>query len=182
VILALAVSAALAVNIQQDFQQQKQPSAEASHLVAHKKQKPEKFVYVSEPVREEGGGLIESGLSGLLSVIGLPKKVLGAVVGFAYGKIRSMGVKNLLKTALVAGLITVLGAVAAVVAVSVAGLVSVVSGLCAAAFYFVGGGGGANGGGHGNGDAYGQASESRMDSITDFVMTAFDKYESLDKA
>lgn len=172
----------MAVNIQQDFQQNKQPSAEASHVVAHKKQRPEKFVYVSEPVREEGG-LIESGLSGLLSVIGLPRKVLGAVVGFVYGKIRSLGVKNLLKIALVAGLITVLGAVAAVIAVSVAGLVSVVSGLCAAAFYFVGGGGGGNGG-HGgyDGDAVGQASELRMDSITDFVMNAFDKYESLEKA
>lgn len=166
-IAALAVSASLAVSVAE----RKEPTAEASRVVAHKHHAPENYAYVSEAVggpsssSSSAHGLAEIGLAGLLDVISLPKKYLGAAAAVVVAKLKTLDTKKLLKGALLIALVTVLGAVAAV---AVAGLVSLVSGICAIAPYlrfFMGGVGG------------GEMSETNIDSIGNFVLGAFNKYE-----
>lgn len=189
------MSASLAVSIPHHQQQggkaagpQQEPSVAATNSVAYKRQnKP--VVYAEASVEANGGGgggIMEGGVSALLEVIASPKKLLGVAFNFVVAQLKALTLKRVLKIALVGALVTVLGAVAAV---SVAGLVSLVSGLCAAWPYlqmFMGGGGGGGGllglfmGGGGSGGNDGGSeniSDEHMDTITEFVLGAMDKYE-----
>lgn len=182
-IAAMAASASLAVSIPTEHRPQ-EPAADASNVVMHKKHvKPEKIVFVSEVSSSHegengsgGGGssLLELGVSGLLEAVSAPKKIIGAVVGFVIGKLKSLNLKNVVKISLLAALVTVFGAVAAV---SVAGLVSIVSVVCSVLPYlrFV------FGGAH----PYHKdesTSESQVDLVTEFMMSALEKYDGKRKA
>uniref|UniRef100_A0A2S2NTQ0 Uncharacterized protein n=1 Tax=Schizaphis graminum TaxID=13262 RepID=A0A2S2NTQ0_SCHGA len=183
-IAAMAASASLAVSIPAEHRPQ-EPAAEPSNVVVHKKHvKPDKIVFMSEVSSshgdgdgENGGGgigLLELGTSGLLEVLSAPKKIIGAVVGFVIGKLKSVNLKKLVKIALLAAVVTVLGAVAAV---SVAGLVSIVSAVCAVLPYlrFVFGG-------HHHHQQGESTSESQIDLVSEFMMSALEKYDVKRKA
>lgn len=184
-IAAMAASASLAVSIPTEHRPQ-EPAAEASNVVMHKKHvKPEKIVFMSEVSSSHegegengsgGGGssLLELGMSGLLEAVSAPKKIIGAVAGFVIGKLKSLNLKKVVKIALLAALVTVFGAVAAV---SVAGFVSIVSVVCSVLPYlrFV------FGGAH----PYHKdesTSESQVDLVTEFMMSALEKYDGKRKA
>ncbi|KAE9534575.1 hypothetical protein AGLY_008665 [Aphis glycines] len=181
----MTASASLAVSIPTEHRSQ-EPAVEASNVVMHKKQvKPEKIVFMTEVSSshegdgENGSGsgsssLLELGMSGLLEAVSAPKKIIGAVAGFVIGKLKSLNLKKVVKIALLAALVTVFGAVAAV---SVAGLVSIVSVVCSVLPYlkFV------FGGAH----PYHKdesTSESQVDLVTEFMMSALEKYDGKRKA
>lgn len=172
IIAAVTVSVSLAGSIPDAAAQE--PIVAATNIIVHKKHvKPEKPVYVAEMNDSSNDSgiswLLNSGLLSLLDAVSMPKKLIGGAISYVATKIKSLDVKKLLKTALVAALVTVLGAVAAV---AVAGLVSVVSGVCAVMpyvrFFF--------------GDKGSDMSDSHMDTLTEFVLGAFNKYESHHKA
>lgn len=188
-IAAMAASASLAVSIPTEHRPQ-EPAADSSNVVMHKKHtKPEKIVFMSEVsssshVSEggsesgsEGGsdggsGLLELGLSGLLEVASAPKKIIGAIASFVFGKLKFLDLKKLVKITMLAALVTVLGAVASV---AVAGFVSVVTVVCTVLPYlkliF--------GGHHQKGES---TSESQIDLVSEFVMGAIEKYSDKRKA
>lgn len=158
---------------------EQEPSMAGNSVVAayHKKHsRPDRIVFVAEAKDQrlqresDGSGLLKSGLLSLLGAIGAPKKLLTAVIGYVINKLKQLNIKHILKTTLVGALVTVLGAVAAV---AVAGLVSVVSGICAVLPYikFIFGG---------QSDA--SDSSSHMDTVTEFVLGSFNKYDEEHKA
>lgn len=158
---------------------EQEPSmAGTSVVAAHSKKhsRPDRIVFVAEAKDQrlqrgsDGSGLLKTGLISLLGAIGAPKKLLTAVIGYVIGKLKQLNIKHLLKTTLVGALVTVLGAIAAV---AVAGLVSLVSGICAVLPYIklIFGG---------QSDA--SDSSSHMDSVTEFVLGSFNKYDEEHKA
>ncbi|VVC30415.1 Hypothetical protein CINCED_3A013196 [Cinara cedri] len=169
---ALAVSASLANSIPVASQE---PSPAESNIVVHKKIvfKPQNPVPVSETNVEavpeqsyDAASLVDTGLSGLHHLISGPKKIVGAVASYVFSTLKSMDAKKIFKIVLLGALVTVLGSVAAV---AVAGLVSIISGICAVLPYvrfFFGG-------------EFAQLSEAHVDTLSDFVLGAFDKYENL---
>lgn len=197
-IAALAVSASLAVSVVTPAAERKEPVAEASRIVAHQQHYvtdkygyafaagggPSPSHYGGQPLTAQVGpsqvgqsqtgssssiGLAGYGVAGLLDVMRLPKKYLGIASSVVVGALKSLDAKKLLKAVLLVALVTVLGAVAAV---AVAGLVSLVTGLCAIAPYlkfFMG-------------SDTGELSDSHLDSIGNFVLGAFNKYEMQHKA
>ncbi|XP_025205591.1 uncharacterized protein LOC112601921 [Melanaphis sacchari] len=182
-IVALAASVSLAVSIPTEHRPQ-EPTAEPSNVVVHKKHiKPDKIVLMSEVSSSHddgeddngGSGLLELGMSALLEAVSTPKKIIGAVAGYVIGKLKSLNLKKLVKIALLAALVTVLGAVATV---AVAGLVSIVSAVCAVLPYlkFVFGG-------HHHHHHKGEStSESQIDLVSEFMMSALEKYDDKRKA
>ncbi|VVC30416.1 Hypothetical protein CINCED_3A020189 [Cinara cedri] len=167
-IAVVAVSASLAVNAPDT----REPSVASSNTVAHKRSYQQQFEQKGPQQNgaakaPSGGG---KGLSSLLGVLSLPKKLVGAVTSVIGGLLKSLGEQNLLKAAKLAALVTVLGTVATVGAVAVAGLVSAVSAICGVVLYvkYLLGAGNNNGGG---------ASDSHIDNVSDFVNGAFSKYE-----
>lgn len=170
----MATSASLAVSIPIEHQPLQEPAADSSNVVVHKKHaKPDKIVFMSEvsPHADEDGevgqrGLLDSGLSGLVGAVGLPKKIIGTVAGFVFGQLKSINLKKLVKISLLAALVTVLGAVAAV---SVAGLVSMVSAVCTVLPYLK-----LVFGGHHTKDE--SASESQVDLVSELVLGALEQY------
>lgn len=181
VIVALAVSAAFALNVPEQQQQQQQqmyrhPQQQRQRVqqqqqvlrdpmvaAASSKHKPDKVVYVTEVKEEPCDDLLETALYKLIKV---PKKVFGAVASLIGGKLKSLNAKGLIKAALLAGLV----AVAAVAVITVAGLVSAITGVFATAAQFKNylfGGGDAE-------DHQGEASQ--IDLATEFLRSAFDKY------
>ncbi|KAL5241872.1 hypothetical protein ACI65C_009282 [Semiaphis heraclei] len=181
----MAASASLAVSIPTEHRPQ-EPAADSSNVVMHKKHtKPEKIVFMSEVSSsshvseggsesgsEGGSGLLELGLSGLLEVASAPKKIIGAIASFVFGKLKFLDLKKLVKITMLAALVTVLGAVASV---AVAGFVSVVTVVCTVLPYlkliF--------GGHHQKGES---TSESQIDLVSEFVMGAIEKYSDKRKA
>lgn len=147
--------------------QLQEPVAAATQLSHQQKQKPGKVVVVAE-VKPAEPSLLEATLYKLIKA---PKKLIGAVAGIIIGKLKSVSAKGLIKTALLAGLVTVVATVAAVGILSVGGLVAAVTGICATVLHFksflgVGGEGG----------VAGRTAESQIDEISQFVLGAFDKY------
>ncbi|XP_025205547.1 uncharacterized protein LOC112601899 [Melanaphis sacchari] len=152
-------------------------AATAAHKNKHVKPDHHQPMFAPEPYngqrnnRGGGGGssVLESGLSALLEAISIPKKIIGSVIGSVVDLLKSVDLKKLIKIALIGGAVIVLGAVAAA---GVAGVAAVVAAVSAAIpyirFFF---------GGH-----KGEASDSEMDLISDFVLSAFNKYDSLHKA
>ncbi|XP_026807811.1 uncharacterized protein LOC113550286 [Rhopalosiphum maidis] len=102
-----------------------------------------------------GGNLLESGLSGLF---------------------KSFNLKKVVKTALIVGAVVVLGAVAAAGAAGIAAIVTAVS-AALPYFRFFSGGHKSH-----NGPKGGKSSDSEMDVIGEFVLGAFNKYDSQHKA
>lgn len=145
-----------------------EPIAQGTNVIAHKHRQPEKIVYVSHGVQaHKNSGLLEAGLYSVLEFASIPKKLVGVIVGYVAGKLKTINFKGLLKYALIGAVITVLGAVAAV---AVAGLVSIASCIYALLPYaklLLGLGGGKHSG----------ISESHLDNMSEFVLGAFDKYD-----
>ncbi|XP_015379732.1 PREDICTED: uncharacterized protein LOC107173639 [Diuraphis noxia] len=183
-ITAMAASASLAVSIPVEHRPQ-EPAADSSNVVMHKKHvKPDKVVFMSEVSashvgeggsedgneggNDGGSGLLELGLSGLLEVASAPKKIIGAIASFVFGKLKLLDLKKLVKITMLAALVTVLGAVASV---AVAGFVSVVTVVCTVLPYlkFV------FGGHHHKGES---TSESQIDLVSEFMMGALEKYSN----
>jgi len=115
-----------------------------------------------------GGSLLESGLSGLLEAISIPKKIVSSLVGKVFGLLKSINLKGLIKIALVGGAVVLLGAVAAAGAAGIAAVVALVSAALPYFRFFFGG-------------HKGEASDSEMDNISEFVLSAFNKYDSQHK-
>ncbi|XP_060879291.1 uncharacterized protein LOC132951482 [Metopolophium dirhodum] len=135
--------------------------------------KPEHHsMFASEAHRGQShndGSLLESGLSGLFEAISIPKKIIGALVGKVFGLLKSIDLKGLIKIALVGGAVVLLGAVAAAGAAGIAAVVALVSAALPYFRFFFGG-------------HKGEASDSEMDNISEFVLGAFNKYDSQHKA
>lgn len=169
---ALAVSVSLANSIPVANQE---PSPAASNVVVQKKIvfKPQNVVglvseanFDAQQQSHDVAGFIDSGLSGLYHLISGPKKFVGLVASYVFGSLKSMDAKKIFKIVLLGALVTVLGAVAAV---AVAGLVSVVAGICAVLPYvrfFFGGN-------------FAELSDANVDTLSQFVLGAFDKYDNI---
>ncbi|XP_060852773.1 uncharacterized protein LOC132930754 [Rhopalosiphum padi] len=143
-------------------------AATAVHKNKHVKPDNHQPMFAAEP-QNAVGNLIESGLSHLLEAISVPKKIIGNAVNGVVGLLKSVDLKKVIKIALIGGAVVVLGAVAAAGA---AGIAAIVTAVCAVLpyyrFFF---------GGH-----KGEATDSEMDVISEFVLSAFNKYDSQHKA
>lgn len=170
---ALAVSVSLANSIPVASQE---PSPAASNVVVQKKivfQKPQNVVvpksetnFDAQQQSYDVAGFIDSGLSGLYHLINGPKKLVVLVASYVFGSLKTMDAKKIFKIVLLGALVTVLGSVAAV---AVAGLVSVVAGICAVLPYvrfFFGGN-------------FAELSDANVDTLSQFVLGAFDKYDNI---
>ncbi|KAF0753656.1 Uncharacterized protein FWK35_00035677 [Aphis craccivora] len=112
-----------------------------------------------------GSNLLESGLSALLEAISIPKKIINSAIV----QLKSIDLKKFVKIALIGVAVVVLGAVAAAGAAGIAAIVTAVSAALPYIRFFFG---------HNKG----QASDSEMDAISEFVLDAFDKYDHQHKA
>lgn len=116
------------------------------------------------------GSLLELGLSKLMEAISIPKKVIGSLVNKVAGFLKTVDLKKLIKIALVGGAVILLGAVAAATVAGISAVVAMVSSALPYYRFFFGG--------HNNGDV----TESEIDVISEFVLNAFNKYDSQHKA
>lgn len=116
------------------------------------------------------GNLLELGLSKLMEAISIPKKVIGSLVNKLGGFLKTVDLKKLIKIALVGGAVILLGAVAAAGVAGISAVVAMVSSALPYYRFFFGG--------HNKGDV----TESEVDVISEFVLDAFNKYDSQYKA
>lgn len=116
-----------------------------------------------------GGSLLESGLSGLFEAISIPKKIVGSLIGKVFNHLKSIDLKRLIKIGLVSGVVVLVGAVAAAGAAGIAAVVALVSAAIPYFRFFFG-------------SHKGEVSDSEMDNISEFVLGAFNKYDIQHKA
>lgn len=170
---ALAMSASLANSIPTAAQE---ASPAASNVVVHKKIvfKPqtaaipisEGSIVEAEQPSYNVAGLVDGGLTNFYHLISGPKKLVGVITGYVFSSLKSMDAKKIFKIVLLGAVVTVLGSVAAI---SVAGLVSIISGICAVLPYvrfFFGG-------------DFAGISDNHVDALSEFVLGAFNKYDIL---
>lgn len=173
VVAAVAVSVSLAGNVPDTKDLN---TASTNQIIGPKTvHRPDKIIFVSEMPHGShntvGVGLLDSKMVGLLEAISIPKKIATTVVKFVVDKVKSVGVKKLLKTAILGTLATGLGAVAAA---ALAGLASVVSVVCTVAPYLTSIFAIFSGKGHGHRQSDHQ---SHMDAVSNYAYGAYNQYD-----
>ncbi|CAH1724187.1 uncharacterized protein LOC114129480 [Aphis gossypii] len=177
IMIAVVVSASLANSVPTNSSaaaaNRYDPMSGAATILHKSKQyvKPDQrqslFSYESSNGQSNHGGhhLLESGLSGLLEAISIPKKIIGSVVSL----LKTIDLRKLVKIALIGGAVVVLGAVAVAGAAGIAAIVTAVGAAIPYIRFFFG---------HNKG----QVSDSEIDVISEFVLDAFNKYDHQHKA
>ncbi|XP_026807144.1 uncharacterized protein LOC113549860 [Rhopalosiphum maidis] len=171
----VVVSASLAncvpANSSRTAANQYDPMFGAATVHKNKHVKPDNHQPMFAAEQQNGGsGLLESGLSHLLEAISVPKKIIGSAVSGVVGLLKSVDLKKVIKIALIGGAVVVLGAVAAAGAAGIAAIVTAVYAVLPYYRFFFGGNKG------------GEATDSEMDVISEFVLSAFNKYDSQHRA
>ncbi|XP_022170502.1 uncharacterized protein LOC111033875 [Myzus persicae] len=126
-------------------------------------------IFASEAYNEQSNNVGSQLLSGLLEAISIPKKIASALISKVSDLLKSVDLRKLIKIALIGGAVIVLGAVAAAGVAGIAAVVALVSAALPYFRFFFGG-------------HKGEASESEIDVISEFVLNAFNKYDSQHKA